>query len=252
MKRLDFISKRVLFFCSFSFLFFFNSCNKDNFVTENVCEYNNPYKHYGLFHNKLLGDLLKKTEGKALTPIEYKKAMESLFEDYPTIYKSDSLTIPDDTLVKGFSDCLKDNFYEMTLAYYQKGYINDVVKDKMIEFSMLIEKIKLEGVTDENLMYENLVIFENNIVNDNNISKENKETLLIFTAVTKESFKFWIDYYTQQGLYAKIPFWHILFVAGADGITLAGCMIFTGVAGLGVSGPMAVIISGLAGHVLNN
>lgn len=238
----------LVIFLTFS-VFFISSCNKENAtLEEEIGEFDNPYKEYGVLHNDVLGEILEITSETEISPKKILDGAKKIAYSRGLMNSKNDTVFPEKQIMD-FYECMDDNFEDMSSALVPKGYVSERMNQKLIAFSQLVDEDDVETLSLEE-MHSRLITYEWSIVNDNLLSPSEKEAMLVFTSVAKGSLDFWYQYYVENGVPSKAG-WRFWFVLGADAVAWAGCVFSPGGIGIGWGSIVSAAVSGLAHYVVH-
>lgn len=215
---------------------------------EQLVEFDNPFKEYGALHNEVLGEILEITSKTGLSEEKIISAAKKVASARGlTKSKSDS-EFPYET-IQDIYGCLDGTIEDMSASLVKKGYASEAMNEKLVAFSQLVSETEFHSLSLDEIR-SRLIYYEWSIVNDKQLPKEERDAMLVFTAVAKGSLDFWHNYNKANGEQVKAG-WRFWFVVGADAAAWAGCIFAPGGVGLGWGSIVSATISGLAHHVVH-
>jgi len=106
-------------------ILFITSCTKEApLQEEQLVEFNNPFKEYGILHNEVLGEILEKTSKTGLTKENIISAAKEVAYSRGLMNSKNDSEFPEKKIMEIY-ECIDETFEDMTTALVDKGYVSE-------------------------------------------------------------------------------------------------------------------------------
>lgn len=186
-----------------------HSCKKTDDSPKNEEEsvvFKNPYNKFGVLHNELLKEFYQEVGSEKLTRKEVVAKGVKLLQKKGCLEVNGKQYEIDENFILEIVSCLDADLDVFFGALNEKGFLNDAVTQELRGFA---EDVQTNVSYDYQL--DRLNQFEMSVLNSASIDVVDKEILLGYCAIDRNSLEFWSNFNSSEK--RKFPIW---VVAAAD------------------------------------